>query len=68
MATSKSQTQDQIVFTEPVFSSNAVTVLEDRYLMRSDDGHVVETPAELFRRVARFVAAAEKKWLRFSQL
>ena len=43
-------------------SANALTVLEERYLSRDDNGQVVETPAELFRRVANTVAAAEKTW------
>ena len=62
MSTTESQTLDPTVSVEPVFSSNAMTVLEDRYLMRSDDGQVVEAPTELFRRVARVVAATEKRW------
>ena len=40
-------------------SSNAMTVLERRYLAKGDDGSVVEAPEELFRRVARHVAHAE---------
>ena len=43
-------------------SKNAVTVLENRYLNRDDDGKVIETPAQLFRRVAHAVAAVESKW------
>src|SRR5665648_275969 len=38
---------------------NALTVLSRRYLMKDRQGRVVETPAELFRRVARQVAAAD---------
>jgi ribonucleoside-diphosphate reductase alpha chain len=38
---------------------NARHVLERRYLLRDEAGTVVETPEELFRRVARAVAAAE---------
>jgi len=40
-------------------SSNAVRVLEARYLRRDVDGKVAETPAELFARVARAVSHAE---------
>ena len=47
---------------QPELSANALTVLEERYLSRDDSGQVVETPAELFRRVAGTVAAAEKTW------
>ena len=41
---------------------NATTVLEDRYLMRGDDGQIAETPVELFRRVANAVAEVEQQW------
>jgi len=40
-------------------TQNALQVLERRYLLRDDAGAVAETPAQLFRRVARAVAAAE---------
>jgi len=40
-------------------SENALHVLERRYLLRDEAGTVVETPEQLFRRVARAVAAAE---------
>jgi ribonucleoside-diphosphate reductase alpha chain len=43
----------------PELSGNARTVLERRYLLRDDDGRPVEKPAELFRRVARAVAAPD---------
>jgi len=38
-------------------SLNAVSVLERRYLQKDDRGRVVETPSEMFRRVARAIAA-----------
>jgi len=40
-------------------SDNALRVLERRYLAKDGDGKVVETPQELFRRVARHIASAE---------
>ena len=40
-------------------SPNALRVLEARYLRRDAARRIVETPAELFRRVARAVAQAE---------
>jgi ribonucleoside-diphosphate reductase alpha chain len=40
-------------------TDNALHVLERRYLLRDESGHVVETAAGLFRRVARAVAEAE---------
>ena len=43
----------------PALTQNAITVLEKRCLARDEEGRVVETPEELFRRVARHVAAAD---------
>ncbi len=40
-------------------SANAITVLEKRYLKRNEEGQVIETPEELFRRVASHIAAAD---------
>ena len=41
-------------------SSNALKVLHARYLLKDENGKVVETPEEMFRRIARTVAGAEK--------
>jgi len=41
-------------------SENARRVLEKRYLVKGEDGTVVETPEALFLRVAKTVAGAEK--------
>jgi len=41
-------------------SANGLTVLKRRYLRKGSDGTPVETPEELFRRVARNVASAEE--------
>jgi len=38
---------------------NAMRVLEKRYLKKDVDGQVIETPEEMFHRVARFIASAE---------
>jgi len=40
-------------------SDNALRLLEKRYLIKDEKGRVVETPQELFRRVARHIASAE---------
>jgi ribonucleotide reductase alpha subunit len=62
MSSKTSQPLDAAVPPELHLSANALTVLEDRYLMRGDDGQVAETPAEMFRRVAKAVATAEREW------
>lgn len=41
---------------------NALRVLARRYLLKDDKGSVIETPEELFRRVAKGIAAAELKY------
>ena len=40
-------------------SENAVKVLRKRYLAKNEKGEVIETPEEMFRRVAKNIAAAE---------
>jgi ribonucleoside-diphosphate reductase alpha chain len=40
-------------------SENALRVLETRYLLKDETGRAVETPEEMFRRVAGAVASAE---------
>ena len=42
------------------FTPNALKILKARYLLKDDDGRVIETPAEMFRRVSRTVAEAER--------
>lgn len=41
-------------------SKNAITVLERRYLAKDINGKVIETPEEMFKRVANHVAKADK--------
>lgn len=43
-------------------SPNAIKVLEKRYLKRDKEGNPVETPQDMFYRVASFLAAADKKF------
>jgi ribonucleoside-diphosphate reductase alpha chain len=45
-----------------MLSDNAKTVLQRRYLKKDRDGKIIETPAEMFRRVARHIAKAEKHY------
>ncbi|MCL2882793.1 MAG: vitamin B12-dependent ribonucleotide reductase [Coriobacteriia bacterium] len=41
---------------------NSLTVLERRYLKKDEDGKPVETPADMFARVAGNIASAEAVW------
>ena len=41
-------------------TKNAIRVLENRYLRKDEEGNVAETPRQMFERVARHVAGAEK--------
>jgi len=43
-------------------TDNARTVLEKRYLQKNADGEVIETVEEMFRRVARDIAAADEQY------
>jgi ribonucleoside-diphosphate reductase alpha chain len=43
----------------PQLSTNATTVLERRYLARDSQGTIIETPQEMFTRVAMNIASAE---------
>jgi ribonucleoside-diphosphate reductase alpha chain len=58
------ETETEVKTTEEIISESGLTdtaiqVLERRYLLRDKRGKVIETPEEMFRRVARAVAAAE---------
>ena len=41
-------------------TDNAIKVLEKRYLIRGGDNEPIETPIDLFRRVADALASTEK--------
>ncbi len=43
-------------------SENALKVLQRRYLKKDETGKVIETPEEMFRRVAKAIAAADKQY------
>src|SRR5437773_7336232 len=47
---------------DPKLSENALRVLQKRYLKKDDTGRVIETPKELFARVAWNLAQAERNY------
>jgi len=49
-------------------SVNAVKILERRYLLKDEQGRVVETPSEMFRRVARTIAVVERRYAREAEV
>lgn len=40
-------------------TNNAIQILENRYLLKDTKGKLIETPEQLFRRVAHFVSSCE---------
>jgi ribonucleoside-diphosphate reductase alpha chain len=43
-------------------SKNALTILKARYLLKDDQGRIVESPREMFGRIARSIAAVEGRY------
>src|SRR3989339_458697 len=46
-----------------MFSENAITVLnKQRYLMKDEDGKIIETPRQMLERVAKAIASIDKTY------
>ncbi len=51
-----------VKYPEAYLTPNALTVLMRRYLMKDEEGSVVESPEDMFRRVAANVAQADLQY------
>ncbi len=49
-------------YTQTELTENAMAVLKRRYLLKDSQGNIIETPQELFKRVAHFIAQADKNY------
>jgi ribonucleoside-diphosphate reductase alpha chain len=47
---------------EPKLTVNAIEVLNQRYLLKDEKEKIIETPAEMFTRIARAIAKVDKKY------
>jgi ribonucleoside-diphosphate reductase alpha chain len=54
--------REELGISKPKLTVNALEVLRQRYLLRDETEQTIETPAQLFRRVARAVARVDRKY------
>jgi len=47
---------------EPKLTVNALKVLRQRYLLKNEKGETIETPAQMFMRVAKAIAKVDRKY------
>ena len=57
----KSEENLDLLTCDKKLSANGITVLEKRAFKKDEDGNVIEGPDELYKRVAKIIASAEKK-------
>ena len=55
--------REKLGIEEPKLTVNALEVLRQRYLLRDETEKIVESPAQLFERVARAVARPDEKYV-----
>jgi len=54
--------REKLGIEEPKLTVNALEVLRQRYLLRDETERIIETPAQLFKRVAKAVAKPDRKY------
>jgi len=54
--------REKLGIEEPKLTVNALEVLRQRYLLRDENERIIETPAQLFTRVAKAVAQPDRKY------
>ncbi|MEO0283687.1 MAG: vitamin B12-dependent ribonucleotide reductase [candidate division WOR-3 bacterium] len=57
----------RMLLLEPIVTENALKVLEKRYLLRNEKGEIIETPKEMYERVAKAVAEVDKEYPVFKE-
>lgn len=54
--------KEKLGIVEPKLTVNAIEVLRKRYLLKDENERIIETPAQMFRRVAKVVAGVDRKY------
>jgi ribonucleoside-diphosphate reductase alpha chain len=56
------RTLRELLGIEPKLTVNSIEVLKARYLLRDEEENIIESPAQLFRRVAKNIAKVDKTY------